>query len=424
MHVEPASADEKIIARVWLDPKDFNVYSVEMVLSYDTSKTSFISVDKGSVVNEWLLASNLNYPGRVCLALAGAIPAAEAGTILSLNFQLLSSDQNINLMPIKCEVNEISVPITIIRPYMLNIFALTGLPSPGKGGTTEPSPGSNSYFSRDSVPIKARPKTDYRFSKWTGDVSDPDIYKDEISILMDKSKSITANFCTKCGDVNGDLNITPGDAQVAFEIYLGKVANPTEYQKENADVNCDGAKKEPKVTPQDAQAIFEKYLGRSELPSDCSGKSRSEVVSVQGGVISDVNLIINDIEVSRGEEVVLPVIIDNPFGIDAFGFDLIFPSDILEFVGVERTELLKGFNQVEGNEIRKGVLRVGGYGSEPIKSRSSAVLITLIFKVVSEPKKPSNLAIINRDDDLKNAAVRNGMIVAKKDINKEKKKRL
>ena len=40
--------------------------------------------------------------------------------------------------------------------------------------------------------------------------------------------------------MNGDLSITPADAQRAFEIFPGKIPSPSSYEKENADVTCDG----------------------------------------------------------------------------------------------------------------------------------------------------------------------------------------
>jgi len=301
-----------------------------------------------------------------------------------------------------------------LRPsYTLSISAATGSPAPGEGGTTDPSPGGHSYFSGDSVQIRAVPNTDYRFSKWTGDVSDSETCNDEITILMEKDKLITANFCIKCGDVNGDLSITPGDAQQAFEIYLGKTSSPTDCQKENADVNCDGTGTELKVTPEDALDIFEKFLGKSDLPCNCSCDSRTGTVLMQRRPSAGINLIINDIKVSRGEEIVVPIIIDNPFNINAFGFDLIFPSQILEFVGIERTELLKDFHQVDANKIGKGILRIGGYSSEPIRSRYYGVLITVIFRVIGEPKETSPFIITNTVDDIENAAVKTGMLTKK-----------
>ena len=98
----------------------------------------------------------------------------------------------------------------------------------------------------------------YRFSLWSGDILNSEIYKDTTAVTIDRDKSLVAHFCTRCGDVNGDLNITPADAQRAFDIFLGKISNPTACEKENADVNCDGAKSFPRVTPGDAKAIFDK----------------------------------------------------------------------------------------------------------------------------------------------------------------------
>jgi len=105
----------------------------------------------------------------------------------------------------------------------LSISSLTGSPAPGSGGTTDPSPGNHSYAVGSSVQVKAEAKTDYRFAKWSGDVNSSDLYVPQITITLDKDKSVSAHFYTKCGDVNGDLSITPADAQAAFDIFLGKI---------------------------------------------------------------------------------------------------------------------------------------------------------------------------------------------------------
>jgi|GEM_PF-1086384 len=325
----------------------------------------------------------------------------------------------------RCSVNhsivsgwssETTVTIATSSYYNLALSSATGSPTPGQGGTTDPSPGNHSYPSGNSVLVSAITNTDYRFSKWTGDVSGSDAYDEETTVSMDQNKSISAYFCTKCGDVNGDLNITPADAQEVFEIFLGIISDPTDCQKENADVNCDGTKTNPKITPGDAQAIFEKFLGINDLPGDCSCKSRAESAGslaiqerafVQLERSANINLIINDIELKPGKIIVVPVIIDNPSNIKAFGFDILFESEILEFVGVMRTELLKDFNEVDGNEIAQGVLRVGGYSSEPIRSYSPGALIRLIFKVTGETEEPCPFLITNTVDDLENASFQN-----------------
>lgn len=225
------------------------------------------------------------------------------------------------------------------------------------------------------------PDDNYRFSKWTGDVSNSDEYKEDISIMMDKDKSVSAFFCAKCGDANGDLNITPADARAAFDIYLCRISEPTECEKENADVNCDRSKESPNITPADAQAIFNKYLGRNELPCDCSCGSREASALTKMKLASDVNLIIDDVKVYPGEEVYVPIIIDNPFNLKAYGFDLLFHSELLEFIGIDEASSYVEFEQIDANLIAFGVLRVGGYRKTSVEDHSPRVLISLIFKV-------------------------------------------
>jgi len=64
----------------------------------------------------------------------------------------------------------------------------------GKGGTTEPSPGSYDYDCGRLVKITAIPDSGYEFSDWSGDV--PPGYENDNPLVftMDLAKSITANF--------------------------------------------------------------------------------------------------------------------------------------------------------------------------------------------------------------------------------------
>ncbi len=290
--------------------------------------------------------------------------------------------------------------ITAYSPIKsLTISSVTGYPSPGEGGTTEPSPGVHLYPRGDSVQIKGLSYNNYRFSKWIGDISISDIFKKDASIIMDKDKSISSFFCAKCGDVNGDLSITAADAQTAFEIFLKKIANPTECQKENADVNCDGTKTVPYITAADAQAIFEKFLGRNELPSDCSGNSRNASFANKLTHISKIRLVINNQEAKSGEEVVIPVIIENPFIFKSFGFDLNFPPKVVEFIALERTDLLKDFIQVDANEISIGVLRVGGYSGKTVRTESPEIMLALIFRAIDDIKSLNLFLITNTFND-------------------------
>ncbi len=71
-----------------------------------------------------------------------------------------------------------------IRQYKLTTIA-------GTGGITEPSPGSYMYDSGTDITVKAIPDLGYKFSHWSGDASGTD---NQVTITMDRDKSITANF--------------------------------------------------------------------------------------------------------------------------------------------------------------------------------------------------------------------------------------
>jgi len=311
--------------------------------------------------------------------------------------------------------------------FQLYISSATASPAPGQGGSTNPNTGRYPYPAGNTAQVTALPAANYRFSKWTGDISGSDSYNSEITFNMDQDKSISALFCTQCGDVNGDLSITPADAQDAFEMFLGIISNATETQKENADVNCDGTATEPNITPADAQAIFEKFLGISELPGDCSCRSRADASStaftqnnrsqtapleIQSGTPT-IQLTIDDIDARFKREITVPVRINNPLNIKSFGFDLIFDSGTLEFAGIEIGSLLNGFTMVDANEISEGVVRVGGFSSEPILTSSPSVLVRLKFRVLGRAKEPSPLSITNTVDDIKNVATRPGVVFYK-----------
>ena len=70
--------------------------------------------------------------------------------------------------------------------------------------------------------------------------------------------------CTLPGDANGDGEVTPADAQAAFEYYMGTGGAPV--CEDDADVCPDYPNGDGSVTPGDAQGIFNTYL---EMPSPC-----------------------------------------------------------------------------------------------------------------------------------------------------------
>jgi PKD repeat protein len=280
-----------------------------------------------------------------------------------------------------------SVQVNTKNSRQLSVSVVTGAPAPGQGGTTNPPAGDHTYDDGSSVIISAVNNIGYRFSRWTGDVGTSSVYQAKTTILMDSDKSVAANFCTACGDVNGDLAITPADAQLAFDIYLGRISNPTACQRENADVNCDGSRGSPKVTPADCQAIFDKYLGKNGLPCSCSGASRAASLQGLRSTKSPTGIIgIQDTFISIGSEVSVPIMVESPMPLTAMGADISYPSGILEFVGFDKTGFSKDFIQFDVFQVAPGVLRIGGYRSSLIKESVSGTA-AVVEMATSLPKK-------------------------------------
>ena len=304
------------------------------------------------------------------------------------------------------------IPVTLVVsssvPKQLSIFSYTGRPATGSGGNTDPAPGVYLYSHGSNVRVATTPYLNFRFSSWSGDIGTAEAFDPEVYIDMISDKSISALFCSICGDANGDLIVTPGDAQTAFDIYLGRIQNPTTCELENADVNCDGTKYSPKVTPADAQAIFSSYLGISTLPSDCSGENRAEPTTAVTGMrrTSEVtSLTLDESRTISENEIAIPVIFDDIADLKSFGFDLVFPSVSLEFIAIDRTEFTENLDNVDAFLISDGILRVGGYGRFAGEGRTSGIMV-LIFRIMREQKKTIPIIITNTVDDIKDTLVR------------------
>jgi PKD repeat protein len=319
----------------------------------------------------------------------------------------------------------VSINVSTTSGYNLFLSSETGSPAPDQGGTTDPSPGNYSYNTTQTILLKSLPYSDYRFSRWKGDIVEANTFNAQTSVLIDTSKALSSMFCTKCADVNGDLIITPADAQAAFDIFLGRIPNPTWCEKENADVNSSGTKFDPKVTPADAQIIFKKYLKKGNTSGNCSGSGRAESMSVDSLSHSNVRLLINDLANSiRGQDIYLPIIIESDSDIGSFGFDLIFPSNSLMFVGLERTELTADYTQLAASVLippqltiteeagkfqylgaGASTLRVGGYKTSSVEGPFTGVLVTLVFRLIGSLDNESPISVAATYDDIQNADI-------------------
>ncbi len=83
-----------------------------------------------------------------------------------------------------------------------------------------------------------------------------------LMVLSLRITPATAQPCPHDGDVNQDDTITPADALLAFQHFLGIAAPPLDAcQQDRANVDDP---ENSEITPADALCIFQKFLG---LPS-------------------------------------------------------------------------------------------------------------------------------------------------------------
>jgi hypothetical protein len=224
--------------------------------------------------------------------------------------------------------------------------------------------------------------------------------------------NITLVPCSRLGDVNSDGNVTPGDAQSTLEIYLGKRA-PKFCQKTTSDSNGDES-----TTPGDAQDIFECYLGKKELP-ECLDGAAGTLSSASFSPIKRIRdkrrhrpikpklYPLNTIGYS-GKTVNIPIIITNPEGISSFSFEVNYLPELLEYMGIRRTQLTNEFDYVRGIEEIEGLITVEGESKHPITYNKYASLAVLAFKVKEGLNGSLPIIVFNPGKDLFNVEIDDG----------------
>lgn len=235
--------------------------------------------------------------------------------------------------------------------------------------------------------------------------------------------------CPRLGDVNGDGIVTPGDTQTAFEIFLGKRI-PTASQLTTADANCgcpcegrEHTAENTCITPGDAQWIFEHSLIKRTLPLcsadyTCPESSASSVPLPWHAPVFEQKLSVFPLPTSGGigERVMIPIMVSNTGGIKDFSFDVIFPHDILDYVGTLAAPLTQGFDVVQGVEQFPGLIRIEGTSRIRIEACVQGSLCVLVFHVRNRSSGKVSLEVANLNQDLHAAEAKSGVFRVKSSL--------
>jgi len=85
--------------------------------------------------------------------------------------------------------------------------------------------------------------------------------------------------------------------------------------------------------------------------------------------------------VSAGEsQVRVPVLLNELFGLRAFGFEVSFRPETAVFVGIRRPGLDDGLVDLRAREVEPGRVRIGGFRMSEDLRREPGVLVELVFR--------------------------------------------
>jgi hypothetical protein len=146
----------------------------------------------------------------------------------------------------------------------------------------------------------------------------------------------------------------------------------------------------------------------SNLSGDVFGADNESIIFVKPEFYTDNEDILT---LGRGKEreglFVVPVEVNNAFGMKAFGMEMSFSSDKMTFVGVNSTDLTREFVDVDGNEIEEDVLRIGGYSKSGIQDTNGGALVELVFQL---KESGGNVEIVGVMDDLEEFTILNSRV--------------
>jgi hypothetical protein len=208
------------------------------------------------------------------------------------------------------------------------------------------------------------------------------------------------------GDTDCDGDIDSDDALCALWAYvLGQVCSD-ECECEccllASDVSCDS-----RVTPDDALAILWTHVDSAGHPLNPCPVG-APLFWFAAEEYNNLTVSLDSVEGSAGNTVRMPVVINDPSGIDAFGLEITFPEDLLSFVEVAKTWLTQEWFALVGVERESGLITIGGLNTEGLTWNSSEAIANIVFEVRTVAQGEGNLNITEAVDDLSRSQLING----------------
>jgi hypothetical protein len=105
----------------------------------------------------------------------------------------------------------------------------------------------------------------------------------------------------------------------------------------------------------------------------------------------------------------VPIIITNPEGISSFSFEVNYLPELLEYMGIRRSQLTDDFDYLRGIEEIEGLVIVEGESKQPIKYNKYASLAALAFRGKQGVNGSLPIIVFNPGKDLFNVEIDEGI---------------
>jgi len=178
-----------------------------------------------------------------------------------------------------------------------------------------------------------------------------------------------------------------------------------------SDVNCDG-----EITVGDAGMEFVYLLFGWELKpcvlDDTFVVPTKELAEWLSSEARPEAVAMGNVHSQSGRIVEVPVTVTNPYGMKIFGLHVSYPTDLVTFEGVKRTDLTEKWAVLDGQEVTSGLIALGGFNVDPIEAESPGSVAILSFRVRDGVERgEGELAVVRMLEDLQGAQGKTGSIV-------------
>jgi len=182
--------------------------------------------------------------------------------------------------------------------------------------------------------------------------------------------------------------------------------------EQRADVNCDGV-----INLRDAWFLQMHLFFCWSIPQCCSPTGGHKLSEQWPSPAETYALAVGHVRSEAGKRIEVPIRVENPRDLKAFGMKVTYPRELLTFQEVNNGSGTEEWVVVDGYETSPGTITLAGFHTEPIQSESPTVIATLVFDVQDGAGPASGeLAVVDLMEDVSQAVAMNGHISVDADI--------